>query len=397
MLNIFIDASPLVDDRPSGIGHLVAATTIALSEKLQTQNDAQLVLLVPRKNSDRLARWPELDHVKVKRFPFRTRILNALIRYNLLPWMDLFFGRGVYIFGNFKNWPLSRFSRSLTYIHDISFILYPDFAEPRNLSLLTRKLPRFIERTNRVITISNASKEEIMSHYHLSSSDVDVVYCGVDTELYRSYPSATIAKAKKKYNLKKEYLIYVGNIEPRKNLSTLVEGLAQVPAEIKKRVDLLVIGGNGWQNGPILDAFDIASKAGVSIVRPGKYVEDDDVAVLISGAVALVQPSVHEGFSLPPVEAISAGTRAVVSNIPVHKEILGNSAVFFDPTSPKDISKSIEGVVKGVYDKSVVDGSKVADIYSWDKAADRLLEIIENLSSDRVKRTDTIEVRSMNE
>ncbi len=395
MLNVYIDASPLVDPRPSGIGHLVAATAIALNDKLKERNDARLVLLVPRKNSERLDRWPELSEVKKKKFPFRTRVLNGLVRYNLLPWMDLFFGRGVYVFGNFKNWPLTKFSRSVTYIHDISFILYPDFAEPRNLSLLTQKLPRFIKRTNRIITISEASKKEIVEHYKLSSDDIDVVYCGVDTNLYKSYSEAMITQVKKKYNLKKDYLIYVGNIEPRKNLTTLVEGLSQMPAEIKKRIDLLVIGGNGWQNAPILSAFDAAAKTGVSIVRPGKYVEDEDVAVLISGATALVQPSVHEGFSLPPIEAVTAGTPALVSNIPVHREILGQSATFFDPKSPSDVSKKIRDTIKGVHGKNAVDLDKISTTYSWNVAADQLLEIIENLPSDRVVIKDTVEAGSI--
>ena len=397
MVNVFIDASPLVDDRPSGIGHLVAATTIALSKKIQADPNTRLVLLVPRKNSNRLARWPELAHVKVKRFPFRTRILNGLIRYNLLPWMDIFFGKGVYIFGNFKNWPLTKFSRSITYIHDISFILYPDFAEPRNLSLLAQKLPRFIKRTNRVITISTASKNEIVKHYQLSPNDVDVVYCGVDTELYKPYQKTMLSTVRKKYGLKKEYLVYVGNIEPRKNLSTLARALAQMPVEIKRQTDLLVIGGNGWHSEPIMEAFNAARKAGVSIVRPKTYVEDSDVAILISGSIALIQPSVHEGFSLPPIEAIAAGTVTVVSNIPVHKEILGRSAVYFNPASPDDISKKIVDVITGAHVTNAVNRSKIADMYSWDRAADQLLEIVENLSSDRVKIGTTRETRSLNE
>lgn len=385
MLNIYIDASPLVDPRPSGIGHLIAATAASLSKKLESRTDMRLVLLVPQKNTERLDRWPELKDIKRKKFPFRTRILNGLIRYNLLPWMDIFFGRGVYIFGNFKNWPLTRFSRSLTYIHDISFILHPNFAEPRNLSLLSKKLPRFIARTNRIITISESSKNEIMGYYKLSQSDLDVVHCGVDSELYKKYPQSDVLLMRKKYGLSKQYLIYVGNIEPRKNLKILVQALENLPAELMAKTDLLIIGGNGWQNQPILNAIRVAQKSGVSIIQPKTYVEDRDVAILISGALALVQPSLHEGFSIPPVEALATRTRVMASDIPVHKEILGSSATYFDPTSIGDITSKITQALQRTKITKDIDPKIFTDKYSWDKAADQLLKIIVSLPEKKVK------------
>ncbi len=379
MFKLFIDASPLVDPNPSGIGHLVASLTIALHQKAVKTNQFLVVLVVPRKNIERLSRWPELDLVPRKVLPFRTRILNGLIKFNLLPPMDLFIGRGVYLFGNYRNWPLTSFSRSLTFIHDISFALFPDFSEPRNQKMLTKDMPKFIKRTDHILTISEASKNEVSKHYHLKKSVVDVVYCGVDTKIYRPYSDAIIDEVREKFGIQKDYLLYVGNIEPRKNLQILVEAFAKLPSELVNKVDLFVVGSDGWQNEGILNAIERARASGYSIIRPTQFVTDREVGILMSGARALVQPSVHEGFSLPPLESVAAGMRPIVSDIAVHHEILGNAATYFNSSSSSDLVKKLKKVLATESKMSRDESSRITDKYSWNIAAEELMKVVYGL------------------
>jgi len=373
---LFIDVSPLVDPYPSGIAHSIAGLAGELS-KISTNRQYDVVLLVPRKNADRLKRWPDLAKLKQRRYPFRTRVLNLLNKHNLLPPMDIFFGKGVYLFGNFKNWPLTGLSRSLTFVHDICFALFPEFVQPKNQRMLIEQVPKYIKRTNKVITVSETSKKEITDYYKIPGMSVGVVYNGVDSTLYKKHSKKSIDALKKKLGITGNYFIFLGNIEPRKNLKVLIDAFSELPNDLKDTTSLVIIGSDGWLNDNVLKAMDIAKKNGVTIVRPSGYVEDEDVSILLAGSVALVQPSFHEGFSMPPVEALATGTQVLASKIPVHKEILGNRAQYFNPTSKRELSRLLEENLAGSSRKEVSDS--FLDRYSWSSSAEVLLEYIDEV------------------
>ena len=128
---LFVEAIPLVEERPSGIGHSLAGLVTALVRNAAFQERYEIVLVVPKRALHRLDVWPELKSCSRKGLPIRMRILNGLMKFHLLPPMDLLLGRGVYLFGNFKNWPISKKSVSYTYVHDICFALHPDFVAPK--------------------------------------------------------------------------------------------------------------------------------------------------------------------------------------------------------------------------------------------------------------------------
>ena len=377
---LFIDVSPLVDPHPSGIAHSIAGLVGELS-KISKNRQYEVVLLVPRKNAERLKRWPDLARLKQKKYPFRTRVLNLLNKYNLLPPMDIFFGRGVYLFGNFKNWPLTGFSRSLTFVHDICFALFPEFVQPKNQRMLIEQVPKYIKRTNKVITVSETSKKEITDYYRIPGMSVGVVYNGVDTALYKKHSQKLIDTLKKKIGVAGKYFIFLGNIEPRKNLNVLIDAFNELPMGLKDTTSLVIIGSDGWLNDNVLKAIDVAKKNGVNVVRPSGYIEDEEVSILLAGSVALVQPSFHEGFSMPPVEALAAGTQVIASKIPVHQEILGDKAQYFNPSSKRELSRLLEGALSGSVQKEL--DSSFLDRYSWSNSAEVLFEYIDEVKELR--------------
>jgi len=373
---LFIDVSPLVDPYPSGIAHSIAGLAGELS-KISQNRQYDVVLLIPRKNADRLRRWPDLAKLKQKRYPFRTRVLNLLNKYNLLPPMDIFFGKGVYLFGNFKNWPLTGLSRSLTFVHDICFALFPEFVQPKNQRMLIEQVPKYIKRTNKVITVSETSKKEITNYYKIPGMSVGVVYNGVDLSVYKKHSRKTIDVLKKKIGVAGNYFIFLGNIEPRKNLKVLIDAFNELPKDLKDTTSLVIIGSDGWLNDNVLKAMKVATKNGVNIVRPSGYVKDEEVSILLAGSVALIQPSFHEGFSMPPLEALAAGTRVIASKIPVHQEILSDNAQYFNPSSKRDLSRLLEGTLSSTDQKEL--DSSFLDKYSWSDSAEILFEYIDEV------------------
>src|SRR5688572_29779192 len=125
---LFFDAWSLIDPHVSGIGH---ATHSLIKEIAAMDSGYEIIVVIPRGGEENLKRWALPPQVKVKVMPLFRRVFNRLSRYNLLPPIDLLIGRGIYIFPNYRNWNLWR-SKSYTFIHDISFVRYPQFTEPRN-------------------------------------------------------------------------------------------------------------------------------------------------------------------------------------------------------------------------------------------------------------------------
>ena len=382
MKKIYIEAIPLVEPRPSGVGHSLAGLAAALA----THNDLpyEIVLVAPKRALHELDKWPKLKQCSRKGMPVRMKILNGLIKYHLLPRVDWLVGRGVYIFGNFKNWPLSDSSKSITFIHDICYALHPEFVSPANQRFLENNIPYFMKRTNIIVTVSKQSKQEICSYYKLSPERVAVVYNGVDLAAYHKISGAQVARVKKQYHIDKPYFIYIGNIEPRKNLTRLIKAFSDMDGARMGKIALVLVGGSGWLNEDTNQLIDEQIKHGIHIIRPAKYVADEDVRVLISDAIALVQPSIHEGFSMPPLEALAAGTLAAVSNIPVHTEILGNNASYFDPYSEQSIKLALSAILNLRSEKIAErkkNGISRSHLFSWENSANQLVEVIKMIDA----------------
>lgn len=340
-VRIYVESIPLVEDRPSGVAHSLAGLVTELVNNPEFQEGYEVVLVAPKRALHKIDKWPGLKGCKRKGLPFRMRILNGLMKFHLLPPMDLFLGRGVYLFGNFKNWPVSKRSTSLTYIHDICFALYPQFVAPKNQRMLIKNVPKFIKQTDYVITVSEQSRREIIDYYRVAPEKVLSLYNGVNTELFRPYADDEVAQAKKRYGVEGEYFLFLSNIEPRKNLGRLVEAFEQMP----KDYTLLIVGGSGWLNEEVYARIDRARADGVKIVKPHVFVPDEDVALLLSGAEALVHPAIHEGFGMTPAEALAAGIPVVASDIPVMHEVLSDTAIYCDPSSTDSILAAMKQAV----------------------------------------------------
>jgi len=374
---LFIEAIPLTRERLHGVAHALLGTVITIASSQDFKRDYEIVLVAPREGLKQLDRWPELKDCKRIGLPFKTRVFNGLVKYGLLPPMDQILGRGVYLFGDFKNWPLSRRSLSLTYIHDISFALFSEFVEPKNQKMLLKNTPRFIRQTDYVIAVSETSKEEIAKYYRFDPKRILVLYNGVDRKLFRPYSSREVAKVKKKYGITKPYFLYVGNIEPRKNLIRLIEAFDRIP----RSYSLVIIGGSGWLDEPIKAAITKARRRGASIVKPTSYVSDEEIAVLTSGAESFVHPALHEGFGMDPVQAMAAGVPTLASDIPVLREVLGDGAVYFDPRKVDSIADAMTNSLKFTEAKKArmaKRGMKRSDRYAWELATKKLYDFLQS-------------------
>jgi glycosyltransferase involved in cell wall biosynthesis len=342
---LFIDAAPLVDAHVSGVGHATYHLVDELSRDLPFTRRHTIVLVVPWGTRDQLARWNFNPAVVPRSIPFPQRVTNYLTKHDALPWMDLLLGGGVYLFPNFRNWPL-LYSRSCTYIHDVAFALYPETVEPRNLAYLRQHVAGWIRRTTKVITVSSTSKKEIVQEFGVDPSNIVVARNGVDLTRYKRCAAPRVEATKRNLGIAGEYIVYVGNIEPRKNLVRLIDAYKSLPKSLTDRYQLVMVGSGGWLNEKIIDAIGHAQYDGYRIVRPLRFVEDAEIVDLYSGARCAVLPSFHEGFGMPVLEALACGTRVVASNLGAIREAGGDVVTYCDPLSVESIAAALKQTIE---------------------------------------------------
>lgn len=375
-MNLIIDGSALVADHFSGIGHYLQGIVEQLDKELSEDgnDDLSVYIAVPYRRANRLRKY-HLKNIKVKKIPLPMRVLRGLVVRDTLPPMDTYLGKGVYFFPDYNTWPLA-YSKAITTIHDLSFIDVPQFVDDNNAKFLTETLEKSLQRAAKIATVTHTMKRIIVERFHLKDSDVIVTENAVDmTDLYHR-SDAEIRKVKKKYRIAGNYILSLGNIEPRKNQLTLIEALRKSDKSIRDNYTLLFVGAGGWKMEKIEEEVQKATDEGLRVqVLLGK-VTDKDRPAIYSGASIVAQPSHYEGFGMPIVEAMACRVPLITSNTSVMPEVAGDAGILVDPSDPAMIAKAFKEVVdwspakrKEMLEKGV----KRARAYQWTNAVRALL------------------------
>jgi glycosyltransferase involved in cell wall biosynthesis len=375
---IYIDALSFAQARKSGVGHIAEELTLALEKTLRHRDEPRKVYLVVPLRKAKFVRKYESDILRIKTMPLPGKILHLLNKWNLLPPLDIFLGKGDYIFPNYRNWRLA-FSRSFTYIHDLSYLHYEQFVEPKNLAYLKKNIPVWIRRSDKILTASDYTKEEIIHYLHVDADRVSVVPHGVDTETFHSQPASQYQKVLERYGIETDgFILHVGNIEPRKNIRNLLTAYTNLSKTTQEKHPLVLVGGDGWLNDAEKVAIEKAISKGLIIIQPSRYVEDADLPAIYSAASVVAMPSFYEGFGMPPLQAMACGIPVIVAdNSSLHELFSGVGTMV--GTSPASIQKGLETVLKmSPSEKSHYkkEARRVAEKYSWNVTAEKLLEVV---------------------
>lgn len=256
--------------------------------------------------------------------------------------------------------------KNMITIYDLVSERFPETMDARNRRLLRGHLQDSANRAASVLTISEFSKREIMDVLHVPEENIFVGYCGVDTEFYTPGAGFT-TDINKKHNLER-YILYVGTLEPRKNIKCLVESFSMI-ADKFPDVKLVLAGGLGWQPDDTLEAID-CSFAKDRIIRTG-YISNEEKRDLLRNAEFFVFPSIYEGFGMPVTEAMACGTDCIVSRSSSLVEIGEGYVTLIDPKDTDLWAQAMEGKLQEV----ITDDRKAAlrahaTHYNWDNAAE---------------------------
>lgn len=375
-MNIFIEADSVTYDRMSGIGHATLQILKGFDKYIETHDDELTVTaIVPQHKKPKISRF-NFDHIIIKELPFKQKYINFILTRTSIPIpVDIFLGRGAYLFPNYKTWwtPLSV---SLTFIHDVAFRIFPDTIQPTNLKYLSSNFERWLRRATKLIIISKSSAIDFETIFPEFTKKVNIIHLGVDSDTYYHRSKDEVSAIRKKYNIPNNYFLFVGNIEPRKNIMKMLSAYEQYCDGEKDRAALVLVGGDGWNNELVLKKIKKLADRGYPIIRPSDYVPDEDLPALYTGARSLIHVALHEGFGLPPLQAEACGTHVIASKIAALEEILDpRNTEFVNPNSTNAISKAL----KLATDK--VQASHAPELlYSWDRTTARIIDTIRNIT-----------------
>jgi len=226
------------------------------------------------------------------------------------------------------------------------------------------------------------SKKELMEFYKLPNYKVVVSTPATDPRIFYRRSSDEIKRVKFKYEISGDYILALSNLEPRKNLSSLVNAYCSLPKEITDNNALLLVGVSGWKTDELFKTILSKVEAGFNIIRPSEYVSDQDKPAIISGAKILVYPSHYEGFGMPPLEALACGVPVITASNSSLPEVVGKSAKLIDSDDTKALKNAMMYYLNNIElltKKSIIDGPKQAQKFSWVRSAQVFLDAVKDV------------------
>lgn len=279
------------------------------------------------------------------------------------------------LYGNFLGYPSIYRTPSAPVIHDLTYLDLPEYVSAKNRSDLTRFVPREIARSSFVITVSHFSKSRIEKTYGISPGHILVTHIP-------PFPPHLVSESTRRRILREKgitvpFILFVGTIEPRKNIVNLIAAYKKLPARTREKYALVLAGRIGWNCQEEVEQLQAATAAGANIIHLG-YVDDETKSALHQEATLFVSASHYEGFGMPVLESMSFGNPCAISDIPVFHEIAGSAAAYFDHANPTDIASVLDSLLadKKTLTRLRKESKKQANSYTWDSVAHAVYDSI---------------------
>ena len=273
--------------------------------------------------------------------------------------------------------------RAVVTIHDCIHLRFPQYLPHRGLAHAYARMFLWTatHQADRIITVSEASKRDILQYFRIPPERIEVIYNGIDDRFWLSPPEDEMGRVRERYQLDGPFLLYAGNIKPHKNLERLIEAFHQLRREGFDHLRLLIIGDEISKYATLRRAVHRYKLH--KHVRFFGFVPDQTLAALYRLASVFVFPSLYEGFGLPPLEAMASGTPVVTSNVSSMPEVTGDAALLVDPYDTEAIA---HGIRMALTDDTLRDdlrarGLKRAREFSWARSAGRVRAIYDEVGS----------------
>lgn len=336
-------------------------------EKIDKKNTYEIYL--PQSPTNDLPKSSE--NWKYKVLPSRKMWTLTSLSFELMKnrSLDVFFTPTHYL-------PLFAPKKSVVSILDVSYIYFPELFKKKDLIQLKKWTEYSANKSRKILTISSSSKSDIIKEYRVPEDKVEVIYPGINTSLGTGN-TLKMEDIEKKFGIKSKYILFVGTIQPRKNIKRLIEAYSKIDTE----VSLVIVGRRGWQYEEILNAPEV-----FGVKEKVKFIEnvsDEDLPSLYKNAEFFILPSLYEGFGIPVLEAMNYGVPVITSKVSSLPEVGGDAALYIDPENVSDIASKMEKLLKDsdLRQELIKKGKKQKEKFSWEISAAQTLEVLEEVAN----------------
>lgn len=379
MTRIVVDARPAVDPRRTGVGHYAAAILRHLPPADPKTRYVAWYLDVRGigRKPTRFHGWASNLTEEASRIP--SRVFGPVAIRTHLPRLEWLAGRADLVLAtNFSPPPMSDLSTAVLVVHDLAWHLLPGSA-PHHNDRWRRWFDRSLRSCAAVIVPSHAASDDLVGAFALDPSIVHVVQHGTDAEAFSPATASRVADVKARLGVEGPYVLFLGGLEPRKNLETLVRAFG----EMKETGFALVIGGGRTRWAPEYEAKVDAAISSLPpdrrerVVRTG-YVPDTDRRALLTGAEVLAYPSLMEGFGFPVLEAFAANVPVLTSDTSSLPEVAGEAAVLVDPRDPAAIAAGLDELLTDDDLRGVLRAAGTARVagFTWQRCARETRDVL---------------------
>lgn len=377
-MKIGIDIRPLMEKEYSGVSEY----TLNLVKAILAQDRENEYKLFYNSGRDISGRMPEFknENAEIASTHYPNKIFNYLLQKTLrYPEIDKMLGVDIFWLPNPSFISLSRKAKKILTIHDLSWLRCPNFFSlRRNLWHYIINIKKLIRESDKIIAVSENTKNDIMDLTGVSGSKVEVIYSGIDEELrVIGKNDQSLKEVKKKYNLADKFILFLGTQEPRKNIVGLIKAYNEFRKNSAggKEVELVIAGGKGWKERRTVNEWKKSKYQ--EDIKFLNYIPRQDKVYLYNLASVFVYPSFYEGFGFPPLEAMACGLPTITAFSSSLPEVAGEVSLLVDPYKTGEIAQAIERVLSddNLKNDLIERGREKASEFSWQKAAGKYIDI----------------------
>ncbi|MCK5510635.1 glycosyltransferase family 4 protein [Candidatus Parcubacteria bacterium] len=388
-MRIGIDISTLMDEYFSGVSEYSYNLIKKIIEK-DKENEYILYFNSFAPLRDLKIDISEYPNVRVAqtRYPnkFFKHVMQNLFKYpkidKILGNIDLFFSPNL----NFYNY--TNAAKKIITVHDLSFARYPEFFSlRRNLWHKMINIKKTLQKYDKIVAVSENTKKDLIELFDVPENKIQVIYSGIERDLRKiSEQELNLIRDncdfKQKYNLPKKFILYLGTIEPRKNIENTIKAFEIFLEKNPKAVNykLVIAGARGWKNKNIFKTWkNSLQKNNIKFIG---YIDKNDKKYLYNMASLFIFPSYYEGFGFPPLEALACGCPIITANNSSLSEIIGDYSTLINPYDISSISKAIESHCLNNINNNIFleKFTNIKEEYSWDKCAEKYLNFFEDIN-----------------
>jgi glycosyltransferase involved in cell wall biosynthesis len=375
-MNIGIDIRSIMYGNYTGIGEY---TFQLLNHVFTLDRENRYVLFCNSKKQTKLPSWPS-DKVSIDQFHYSNKLLHAsMLAFGRPRLQSMVEGRQDLVLDRIflpnQNFFRPRSNDHLTItVHDLSFVRFPNFFTPMHRvwhkAVGLRKL---VEKADQVIAVSEHTSRDLQTLWKVPASKIHVSHPGLDPIFFEALNNDEQVKAK--YNLPKQYLLFLGTLEPRKNCEAVIKAFDHL-AKSHPELHLVLAGGWGWETAGIKKA--LADSKFSDRIRLLGYVDRTDKPALYRNAAVFCYPSFYEGFGFPVLEAMSQGCPVVTSTTSSLPEVTGNNALCVPPHDLSALADAIDSVLREpAHYRSMVESAQTrARSFTWEDTAKKFINLV---------------------